>query len=74
MGMMKELHLIEYHCRLLEYVAYFHQLQVEWYGMGYFSPLKVEVFSAPGDPIGYNDKPISCMECWKLCKEKAHTC
>lgn len=42
---------VEYRGRLLEYVSYFHQLQVEWYGMGYFGLLKVEVFSAPGDPM-----------------------
>jgi hypothetical protein len=49
-----ELHLLEYHKRVLEYLECFGSLPT-----GRLSPLRLKTFLEPTDKLGYNDNPIS---------------
>jgi hypothetical protein len=49
-----ELHLLEYHKQVCEYLECFRSLQSGW-----LEPLVLELFSGPHDKCGYNDSPIS---------------
>ena len=54
-----ELHLLEYHHRMLDYVTNFQQVRAEHGGMEYFQPSTLRLFSPPDDTAGYGNKSVS---------------